>query len=121
MEKCKQFALSGYGHVQDINLTGAVATLRIEVISLSRDAREILKDQIMIECRALPRLKKRLEYLDRQHPTKEGVTAWFQVVFHRIEFCQPKKLAEKGSPYLLKLTGELQAIENWLRDGMCSC
>lgn len=121
MEKCKQFALSGYGYVQDINLTGEVATLRIEVTSLSPDASETLKDQIIIECKVLPRLKKRLEYLDSQYPAQAGVTAWFQVVFHRVEFCQPKKPAEKGSPHLLKLKGELQAIENWLRDGMYSC
>ena len=58
MEKCKQFALSGYGYVQDINLTGEVATLRIEVTSLSPDASDILKDQIIIECKVLPRLRR---------------------------------------------------------------
>lgn len=121
MEKCKQFALTGYGYVQDMDLTGEVATLRIEVTSLLQDASETLKDQIIIECKALPRLKKRLGYLDRQYPAKEGVTAWFQVVYHRLDSCQVKKPTNPHSPLILKFSGELQAIEHWLRDGLYSC
>jgi hypothetical protein len=121
MEKCQLFSLSGYGIVQDINLTRKIATLRIEVTSLSRDAGEKRDDQIIIECQALPELKKKLEYLDQQYPAQEGVTAWFRVVYHRVEFCQPKNPSEKGSSHLLKLKGELQAIENWLRDGTYAC
>ena len=118
MENSKRaFALCGYGYIQDLDLTGKVPRLRIEVASIMADASEPLTDQILIDCDALPELKRKLTYLDRQFPAQEGVSAWFRVVYHRLAFCQMRDPTEKHSSTRLRLMGELQAIEHWLHDG----
>ena len=113
----KAFALCGYGYIKDLDLTGEVPHLCIEVASVVADASEPLTDRILIDCKATPELKRRLTYLDRQYPAQEGVSAWFRVVYHRLAFCQMRKPNEKHSPSLVKFIGELQAVEHWLRDG----
>lgn len=116
MKKYKQFSLTGYGYVQDLDLTEEVSTLRIQVASWSPDASESLQDQIIIHCTASLRLKKRLQMLDRQYPVSEGVTAWFQVRYCGVARYQAKAVSP-GASDILWLKGELLAIENWLRDG----
>lgn len=118
MEKCRTLALTGYGYIQDLNLLGEKPSLRIEVVSLSPDAADmVIPDQIIIECKATSeRLRKRLETLDRQHPAIEGVTTWFQVQYLRTIDVHPR-VTPGHSPYQLIFAGELLAIENWLRDG----
>ena len=117
MEKCREFSLIGYGYVQDLDLTGDVATLRLQVASLSPDAQESVKDRIMIHCTTTcPRLRRRLTMLDSQHPAIAGITAWFQVRYVRTESIHPH-VTPGHSAYRLKFSGELTAIENWLRDG----
>lgn len=116
-----EFVLSGYGYIQDIDLTGESPRLRIEIISIVPDASVGLRDQIIIECKAGPQLKQRLETLDRQYPVQEGASAWFRVVYRRIDFCKVKKPSDKNSPYRLKVIGELKAVKHWLRDASYSC
>jgi hypothetical protein len=113
----KAFTLCGYGYIRDLDLTGEVPWLSIEVASLMTDASEPLTDRIFIDCKATPELKRRLAYLDRQYPAHEGVSAWFRVVYHRLAFCQMRKTDEKHAPSIVKFVGELQAVEHWLRDG----
>lgn len=118
MEKCRTLALTGYGYIQDLNLIGEKPSLRIEVASLSPDADTVaIPDRIIIECTATSeRLRKRLDMLDRQHPAIEGVTAWFQVQYLRMINIHPRATPGHSS-YRLILSGELLAIEHWLRDG----
>ena len=112
----RAFTLCGYGYIQDLDLTGEVARLCIEVASIVPDASEPLTDKIYIDCKATPELKRKLTWLDRQYPAQEGVSAWFRVAYGRLVFCQMRQ-PDKNSPTTVKLTGELQAVEHWLRDG----
>lgn len=116
MKKQFEFCLTGYGYLNDLDMTEKTAKARIQVMPLAVDSGDAFPDAIFLECDIAPELLAEIRRLDKKCPVTGGVVLRFRVVYTRFGFCHEGRQPYDPS-HMLQMHGKLVAIEEWFRDG----